>query len=91
MALRALLVATGIFGAFAFLAWAIIFWQIIKEGQVILIEPEISILKAEFGMAIALAIFMLFAVVVAIRHKHTGIAERGREDTFGLTKKQEVS
>lgn len=65
--LRILLVITGGIGAYASLAWAIIFFKIIQGGQVILIEPVEWIIRTEFYLALCFVVVSLLAMIIGIR------------------------
>ncbi len=64
--LRILLVITGGIGAYASLAWAIIFYKIIQDGQIILVEPIEWIIRSEFYLALCFVVVSLFAMIIGI-------------------------
>ena len=68
--MRILLVIVGIFGAFSLASWAAIFYLIIRDGQVILVEPVNWIIKSEFALAVFMCLVSLTAVLIAIRSKN---------------------
>ena len=67
--MRILLVIVGGIGAYAMITWAIIFYKIIQDGQVILVEPINWIIKSEFALAVFMCLVCLIAVWIAIRKK----------------------
>ena len=67
MMLRILLVITGGIGAYVSLAWAYVFYKIIEDGRVILIEPVSWIIRAEFFLALCFVVISFCAVIIAVR------------------------
>ena len=65
--LRILLVITGGIGAFVSLAWAVIFFKIMEDSQVILVEPVSWIIKTEFFLALGFMVVSLLAMIIGIR------------------------
>ncbi len=64
--LRILLVITGGIGAYAMITWAFIFYKIIQDGQVILVEPVEWIIRTEFYLALCFVVVSLFAMIIGI-------------------------
>ncbi len=46
--------------------WVVVFYLILRDGGVTLIEPDIRILAAEFGMAVLLAASSLYYVIISL-------------------------
>lgn len=62
-----LLIASGGFLAFTAAMWGIVFWYILIQGSMTLIEPNLPILIAEFALAIllfCLGLVSMFSVYI---------------------------
>jgi len=67
--LRLLLVATILIGSYACATWAFVFWHVIRDGQYIVYEPVGWIIRAEFWLASAMAIFSLVVLTAICARK----------------------
>ena len=67
-----LLVISGGFLAWTASASAVIFWYILRDGGITLVEPRRPVLLTEFISVIILACFGGFSVVYAIIKKREG-------------------
>lgn len=66
---RILLASSGVLLCWVSAMWAVVFFRILRDGQITLIEPSLPILIAELTLSLLLVVVGVACVIVELKRE----------------------